>query len=71
MQQGNSLASTFQAFLGGISATAIYSGLAPNFTGLYQFNVVVPNVAPGNAVPLAFTLANVTTTQPMSIAIGN
>jgi uncharacterized protein (TIGR03437 family) len=63
VQQGNSLASTFQAFLGGISATAIYSGLAPNFTGLYQFNVVVPNVAANAAVPLTFTLGGFSGTQ--------
>jgi len=25
-----------------------YGGLAPNFVGLYQFNVVVPNVSPGD-----------------------
>ena len=29
-------------------ATLTYRGLAPNFVGLYQFNIVVPNVAAGD-----------------------
>lgn len=37
--------------IGGAESALAYSGLAPNFLGLYQFNVVVPNVGPGD-VPL-------------------
>jgi uncharacterized protein (TIGR03437 family) len=32
---------------GQTEAQLTYSGLAPNFIGLYQFNVVVPQVAAG------------------------
>jgi uncharacterized protein (TIGR03437 family) len=70
VQQSNTLASGLQMFLGGVPATASYAGLAPNYTGLYQFNVVVPNIASGN-VPLTFTLGNVSGTQTLSIAVGN
>jgi uncharacterized protein (TIGR03437 family) len=50
-------------------ATAVYAGLAPTFTGLYQFNITVPNVPAGNAVPLTFTVNGVTGTQTLNIAV--
>ena len=34
--------------IGSTTATAEYAGLAPNFVGLYQFNLVVPNVQAGD-----------------------
>jgi uncharacterized protein (TIGR03437 family) len=71
VEQSNTLASSLQMFVGGLPATAVYSGLAPNYTGLYQFNIVVPNVAAGNAVPLTFTLDGVPGTQTLSIAVQN
>jgi uncharacterized protein (TIGR03437 family) len=71
VQESNTLASTFQIFMGGIQATTSYSGLAPDATGLYQFNVVVPNVPAGNAVPLTFTLGGVSGTQTLYLAVGN
>ena len=58
-------------FMGGMSATASYAGLAPNYTGLYQFNVIVPNVAASDAVPLTFTLGGVPGTQTLYIAVAN
>ena len=42
--QGNSLNTPVQFLFGNTPATASYYGLAPSYTGLYQFNVVVPNV---------------------------
>lgn len=56
VQQLNSLTLPFQVFLGGVPATVSYAGLAPGMVGLYQFNVVVPDTDPGDAVPLTFTL---------------
>jgi uncharacterized protein (TIGR03437 family) len=56
VQQLNMLTAAFQMFVGGVPATVLYAGLAPDFRGLYQFNIVVPNVAAGNGVPLSFTL---------------
>ncbi|HTR37968.1 MAG TPA: hypothetical protein VMH80_18795 [Bryobacteraceae bacterium] len=69
VQQLNNLASTFQISIGGMPATASYSGLAPSYTGLYQFNVTVPAVAPGNA-QLTFKLGGVAGTQTLYIAVG-
>ena len=48
------LSSPLELVFGGVSALPSYYGLAPGFVGLYQFNVVVPNVAAGDAVPLTF-----------------
>jgi uncharacterized protein (TIGR03437 family) len=71
VQQSNSLATGLQMFIGGAPAAATYMGLAPNFTGLYQFNLTVPNLAAGNAVPLTFTLGSVSSMQTLYIAVGN
>ena len=71
VMESNTLASTFQIFVGGVQAVSTYSGLAPNATGLYQFNVVVPTVAAGNAVPLTFNLGGVSGTQTLYLAVGN
>jgi uncharacterized protein (TIGR03437 family) len=37
--------------------------------GLYQFNVVVPSVAAGDAVPVTFTFAGTNATQTLYIAV--
>jgi uncharacterized protein (TIGR03437 family) len=46
-------------------------GLAPDYTGLYQFNITVPNGAAGNAVALTFTLNGVPGTQTLYLAVQN
>jgi uncharacterized protein (TIGR03437 family) len=69
VQQTNALQSAFQVFFAGIPATATYAGLAPGFLGLYQFNVVVPNVAASDSVPLTFTLAGAAGPQNLVIAV--
>ena len=50
-------------------ATVVYWGLAPGAIGLYQFNVVVPNVADSDAVPVTFTLGGVAGTQTLFTAV--
>ena len=67
--QLNMLSLPFELSIGGQPASVLYDGLAPDFTGLYQFNVTVPSVAPGNAV-LTFTLNGVSGTQTLYIATG-
>jgi uncharacterized protein (TIGR03437 family) len=71
VQQSNTLASSFQVSIGGMPATVNYAGLAPNYVGLYQFNIVVPNVAASDAVPLTFTLDGASGTQTLYIAVQN
>jgi uncharacterized protein (TIGR03437 family) len=36
------------ATIGGQPATVVYAGLAPGYAGLYQINLVVPKLSPGN-----------------------
>ena len=67
--QSTAIASGLQMFIGGQPAMALYSGLAPNYTGLYQFNLVVPNTTVTGAIPLTFTLGGVPCTQTLNIAI--
>jgi uncharacterized protein (TIGR03437 family) len=71
VQQTNALQSDFKVFFAGIPATVTYAGFAPGYVGLYQINVVVPNVAASDTVPLTFTLAGVNGPQNLVIAIQN
>lgn len=58
-QTTNSLHKPFVA-IGGLSAEIQFSGLSPQFVGVYQLNVVVPNVAPGDTVPVQLALGGIT-----------
>ena len=69
VQQQNMLALPFAVSIGGVPATVSYDGLAPNYVGLYQFNVTLPAVPPGNAA-LTFTLGTTVGTQELNIAVG-
>jgi uncharacterized protein (TIGR03437 family) len=71
VQQSNTLASSFEVSIGGMPATVNYAGLAPDYVGLYQFNIVVPNAAASGAVPLTFTLDGASGTQTLYIAVQN
>lgn len=51
-------ASTPVVTIGGETAQVLFSGLAPGSTGLYQIDVLVPNV-PAGAQPLTVTLQNI------------
>ena len=69
--QSNSLNGNFRASFAGTPATVSFSGLTGGYLGLYQFNVVVPNVAAGDAVPLTFSLGGTAGTQKLLISISN
>jgi uncharacterized protein (TIGR03437 family) len=71
VQQANMLAAAFELSINKISANVVYKGLAPGFTGLYQFNVVVPPNPGSGAVPLTFTLGGVPAGQTLYLAVGN
>jgi len=68
--QANSL-SGFTAAIGGQPATIQFAGLVSGFLGLYQFNVVVPNVPANNATTLTFALNGGNGTQQLLLAVGN
>lgn len=58
VQQPNQLTTSFEIFFGPTQAAVYYAGLAPGYIGLYQFNVVVPNIPDSDAVPVTFALGN-------------
>jgi len=66
----NSLTEPVQILVGNTRATTQYAGLAPTATGLYQFNITVPNVT-GGVVPLTFNLNGVPGTQTLYLALQN
>ena len=55
---------------GDAPATVSYAGLAPGAVGLYQFNVVVPNVAAGD-VRLTISVDGVAVPQQLITVVGN
>jgi uncharacterized protein (TIGR03437 family) len=71
VQQADALQSAFKVFFAGTPATVSYAGLVVGYLGLYQFNVVVPQVAAGNTVPITFTLGGASGPQNLVIAIKN
>jgi len=71
VQQSNTLVASLVVSFAGVPATMPYSGLAPQSVGLYEFNVVVPNVAASDLVPLTFSLDGVSGTQTLYVAVGN
>lgn len=68
VQESNMLAS-FQIEIGGAPAQVAYAGLAPNYVGLYQFNIVMPDIASGNAIPVTFTVAGTKNSQTLYTAV--
>jgi len=58
-----------QVTIGGVTATPIFSGLAPGYVGLYQVNVLVPaSVASGSAIPVVLSMNGVTS-NTVTIAV--
>lgn len=57
--------------IGGITASVGFSGLSPQFVGVNQLNVTVPNTAAGDAVPLQLQLGGITTADTITIAVSN
>ena len=67
--QANSVVNTPNFRFGQTPATLSYDGLVPGFVGLYQFNVKVPNVSPGD-LPLNVDVGGVTLNQSLFITVG-
>ncbi|HYZ85986.1 MAG TPA: hypothetical protein VE621_16365 [Bryobacteraceae bacterium] len=55
--------------VGGMSAQVQFSGLSPQFVGVNQINVVVPNIGAGDAVPLQVQVGGITTPDRNTIAV--
>lgn len=57
--------------IGGREAQVLFSGLSPQFPGVNQLNVVVPEGLPPGQVALQLRVGNVTTSDRVTIAVGN
>ena len=57
--------------IGGTQAVVQFSGLSPQFPGVYQLNVGVPPVAPADQVPIQIRIGDITTTDRITIAVAN
>ena len=58
--------------VGGVPAQVVFAGMTPQFVGVYQVNIIVPQGAPtGNAVPLQIQMNGITTTNQITIAVSN
>jgi uncharacterized protein (TIGR03437 family) len=56
--------------VGGVPAQVAFSGLSPQFVGVYQVNVVVPSgVTGGGAVPVQLMIGGVTSADTLTIAL--
>ena len=72
VEQANTLTSSFAISIGGVPVVNMpYFGLAPNYTGLYQFNIVVPDGTGSGAVPLTFSVGSADGTQTLYLAVGS
>ena len=58
-------------YIGGVQAEVSFSGLSPQFTGVYQLNIVIPDgVAASNATAIQVVAGGITTTPNVSMAVG-
>jgi uncharacterized protein (TIGR03437 family) len=56
--------------VGGREANVQFSGLAPEFVGLYQINLILPtDVQPGNQVPIRINLGGSLSREDVTIAV--
>jgi uncharacterized protein (TIGR03437 family) len=56
--------------VGGVSAPVLFSGMTPQFVGVNQINILVPQGAPtGPSVPLQIQFGGITTTDQVTMAI--
>jgi uncharacterized protein (TIGR03437 family) len=57
--------------IGGVPATLSYAGEVASDVGLYQFNVVVPNIPANPAAPVVLSLNGTPVAQTLVIAVTN
>jgi uncharacterized protein (TIGR03437 family) len=56
--------------IGGVEAPVLFSGLAPQFVGVNQVNILIPENAPtGDAVPIQIRISDITTTDRTTLAV--
>ena len=67
--QNSPLATSFQLKIGGVAANVPFAGMLAGTVGLYQFNVVIPNVPPGD-LPVELVVGSTPNAQNLVISVG-
>lgn len=67
--QNSPMASSFEVRIGGVRAEVPFAGIVANTIGLYQLNVVIPNVSAGDQ-PIELVVDGVNNGQSLVIAVG-
>jgi uncharacterized protein (TIGR03437 family) len=67
--QNRSPVATPQVFIGNVPAQVQFAGLSPQFPGVFQLNVYVPQVPAGNAVPFQIQVGTAMS-PPVYIGVG-
>jgi uncharacterized protein (TIGR03437 family) len=62
-------ANPLTVLVGGMPAQVAFSGLAPQFTGVYQVNIVIPTGVTGPAVPMQLMIGGASSPDALSIAV--
>jgi uncharacterized protein (TIGR03437 family) len=58
--------------VGGVEAQLVFSGIQPQFPGVYQINIIIAQGTPtGDKIPLQVTMNGITTTDQVTIAVTN
>jgi uncharacterized protein (TIGR03437 family) len=58
--------------VGGVPAQLVFSGMQPQFPGVYQLNIILaPGTPTGDAVSLQIVMNGITTTDKVTIAVTN
>ena len=56
--------------VGGVPAQVLFSGMTPQFVGVYQLNIVIaPGTPTGDAVPLQISMNGITSRNDVTIAV--
>ena len=55
--------------IGGVSAQVLFSGLSPQFVGVNQLNIIVPNIPPNDNAPFQLQLGGFTTSDQITISV--
>jgi uncharacterized protein (TIGR03437 family) len=57
------------ALLANTPANVLFAGLSPQYPGIFQVNISVPQVAAGDALPLQFQSGGITSPATTTIAV--
>jgi uncharacterized protein (TIGR03437 family) len=65
-------ATTPTVTVGNVAAKVVFSGMSPQFVGVYQLNIVIaPGTPTGDKIPLQISMGGVTTPSTTTIAVSN